>query len=256
MKLSIAVTVNDEEQYVYNLLQHLIQWAQSPPMGVEAEIVVAYDKGTPEILTYLRSYEMAFGHKFRVYQHSLNRNFAEHKNFLNSKCEGHWILQLDADEWVEGSLLDFFPLVIDANPLVEAYWIPRLNFIRGGLTSRHLARWGWTVQFSDDRTDNMPDTFAKDNPEAFKLLQDYDAIVQINETESSITYKIPYVCWPDPQMRLYKNAPHIKWTRPVHEQLTGYQNYSNLPFDPQYAIIHDKHIDRQEQQNALYETLQ
>jgi glycosyltransferase involved in cell wall biosynthesis len=135
MRLSLAVTVKDEWEYIQKLYPHLVSWMQNPPMGVDVEIVTVSDASPSVVKQFLFAFTAAFPTKFKVYDHALNGDFAEHKNFLNSKCTGDWILQIDADEWIDTGLLDFFPLVIDNNPDVEAYWIPRVNTVRG-LTSR------------------------------------------------------------------------------------------------------------------------
>ena len=64
-----------------------------------------------------------------------------------------------------------------------------------------------------------------------------------------------YVNWPDYQWRLYKNAKHIKWENRVHERLVGFNTLANLPSKPEYALNHPKTIERQEKQNALYDTI-
>jgi hypothetical protein len=62
--------------------------------------------------------------------------------------------------------------------------------------------------------------------------------------------------FPDYQLRLYRNNPEIKWTRKVHEQLVGYKKFAQLPANDEYCLHHPKTIERQEQQNKFYETLQ
>ena len=55
---------------------------------------------------------------------------------------------------------------------------------------------------------------------------------------------------------IYKNDPdRIKWTKPVHEQLVGYDKFASLPGNPEYCLYHPKDIKRQEKQNNFYETL-
>ena len=64
-----------------------------------------------------------------------------------------------------------------------------------------------------------------------------------------------WIQWPDPQWRIYKNTPDIKWKNKVHEILDGYKTYSCLPELEEYAIYHPKTIERQEQQNNFYNKL-
>lgn len=61
--------------------------------------------------------------------------------------------------------------------------------------------------------------------------------------------------WPDYQWRIWKNIPAIKWINKVHEQLTGFNSYSNLPDVVEMSLYHPKTIERQERQNNYYNTL-
>ena len=64
-----------------------------------------------------------------------------------------------------------------------------------------------------------------------------------------------WVNWADWQMRIYKNAPHIRWKNKVHEVLEGFKIHGMLPVEEEWALYHPKTIDRQERQNNYYESL-
>ena len=64
-----------------------------------------------------------------------------------------------------------------------------------------------------------------------------------------------WVNWADWQMRIYKNAPHIRWKNKVHEVLEGFKIHGMLPPEEEWALYHPKTIDRQEKQNNYYSTL-
>jgi GT2 family glycosyltransferase len=64
-----------------------------------------------------------------------------------------------------------------------------------------------------------------------------------------------WVNWADWQMRIYKNAPHIKWVNKVHEVLEGFKIHGMLPPEEEWALYHPKTIERQERQNNYYNTL-
>lgn len=64
-----------------------------------------------------------------------------------------------------------------------------------------------------------------------------------------------WVNFPDYQWRIYKNSPDIKWVNRVHERLEGYRMMSSLPSVEEFCLHHPKTIDRQERQNAYYESL-
>jgi len=64
-----------------------------------------------------------------------------------------------------------------------------------------------------------------------------------------------WVNWPDYQWRIYRNDPSIKWINKVHERLDGFKQYATLPMQEEFALYHPKTIERQEKQNAYYDTL-
>ena len=58
--------------------------------------------------------------------------------------------------------------------------------------------------------------------------------------------------YPDYQSRLYQNLPHIRYERRLHEKVEGFKSYVFIPPQKDYAIIHDKTIERQRKQNEFY----
>ena len=64
-----------------------------------------------------------------------------------------------------------------------------------------------------------------------------------------------YVNFPDYQSRIYRNSPDIKWVGKVHEYISGYKTIAQLPSIFYYSLYHPKTIEKQEQQNSLYNTL-
>ena len=64
-----------------------------------------------------------------------------------------------------------------------------------------------------------------------------------------------WVNWPDLQTRLYRRTSEIEWDGKVHERIKGYNTLTILPLEEEYALYHPKHIERQERQNAYYDTI-
>jgi hypothetical protein len=64
-----------------------------------------------------------------------------------------------------------------------------------------------------------------------------------------------WVNFPDYQTRLYRRTSEIEWQGKVHERIMGYNTLSVLPAEEQYCLYHPKKIDRQEKQNAYYDTI-
>lgn len=62
--------------------------------------------------------------------------------------------------------------------------------------------------------------------------------------------------WPDFQLRIYKNKPHLKWVGKVHETIVGFATYSEIPPDIESLhLLHKKTFEKQIKQNKFYETL-
>jgi len=147
MKISYAIPVCNEHIELQRLLQFLIS---KIPEG--DEIVVLCDEGntTVEVGKVLNKY----ADRVSIYENPLNKDFAQQKNYLSSKCTGDWIFLIDADEYPDEYLCSSLASIIEGNPEVEAYWVSRINTV-DGLTSEHIDKWRWNV--SDKGWVNFPD---------------------------------------------------------------------------------------------------
>jgi hypothetical protein len=202
MKISYGLTVCNEHEELKNLIEYLFKRIDS-----EDEIVVVYDQNrvTPEVLKVIEDYKA----EATSYPFDFQQNFLENKNFMNSKCTGNYIFQIDADEIPESFLVENLKSILEDNP-VDLLISPRKNLVKG-LTQEHIQKWRWNV----------------------------------NEQG--------WVNWPDAQKRIYKNTPEIKWSgHQVHGMVEGYKTFATLPFTEEWSIIHNKTIDRQENQNERY----
>jgi len=91
MKISYGITVCNEARE----LQHLIEFI-FPLIDREDEILIVYDDNrvTGEVLDVI-------GHHtdiVKAFPFDFQQNFLENKNYMNSKCTGDYIFQIDADE--------------------------------------------------------------------------------------------------------------------------------------------------------------
>ena len=213
MKISYLVTCSTETETLEKLLKRLSTFIQ----GKEDEIVVLTDgEVKPPTLDIVMKYR---GEKISMqfHSHPLNADYGVHKNFGNSKCTGDYIFQLDGDELPsEYTLGDNLREIIGLNPEVELIFVPRINDYRG-VKEDHARQWGWRL------------------------------------TPSPGCENRPIVNWPDYQGRIYKNIQdRIKWDRKLHEKITGHEKYSLLPPEEDYAIYHDKTIEKQLETNIRY----
>lgn len=148
MKLSYAILTHNEGECIELLLQTLIEYKDS-----NDEIVVVDDYSTDELtLQILQDYKKA-GH-IKLYQNKLCNNFANQKNFLNSKCTGDFIFNIDADEMVKPELIINLKAIIESNPSVDLYAIPRENIVEG-ITEEHIKKWNWILD--ENGFINFPD---------------------------------------------------------------------------------------------------
>ena len=61
-----------------------------------------------------------------------------------------------------------------------------------------------------------------------------------------------WVNYPDYQARVFRNREDIRWTRPLHEYITGCKTYSHLPPHEELSLYHPKTKEKQEEQNKFY----
>jgi len=208
MKVSYAVTVCDEFIEIQRLLNHLLQYKKT-----QDEIVVLVDlsknEPTSELLGYL--HKLSSSNSIKLVEDKFNNDFASWKNKLTQACTGDFIFQIDADEYLPEEFIDLLHQILEANPEVDLYYVPRINTV-SGLTEEHIQKWGWRVQ------------------------------------NGRVNY-------PDYQTRIYRNNSEVKWRNKVHEVIEGYRQFTVLPEVDALSLIHPKTIERQEKQNAYYESL-
>jgi glycosyltransferase involved in cell wall biosynthesis len=135
--ISIGITVCNE----YLELKTLLDFLQENALSDQYELIVQIDKDnyTDEVI------EVIVNRGVKHYFHPLNKDFASYKNELAKHCSGDFILQLDADEIVSIDFLRLIPEIIEANPEVDLYYIPRINTVEG-LTEEDVLKWGWKVK--------------------------------------------------------------------------------------------------------------
>lgn len=61
-----------------------------------------------------------------------------------------------------------------------------------------------------------------------------------------------YIMWPDYQSRIYKNKPHIKWERKLHETIVGFKEFTRIPAMEELSLYHTKTIEKQRKDNSRY----
>ena len=153
MTISYAIPVCNEYKEIEYLLNYL-----TTHIRIEDEIVIQCDQGntTPEVYEVLNRFAPDEGYlgNIRVIEHPLNGDFSSFKNNLKDNCLGDYIFQIDADEYPEEYLMKHVDWIINNNPDVDIFWVPRINKVKG-LTQKHVDEWGWRV--GPDGRVNFPD---------------------------------------------------------------------------------------------------
>jgi glycosyltransferase involved in cell wall biosynthesis len=201
--ISLAITVCNEYQELETLLDYLSDRALSP--DYEIAIQIDQNNHTDEVLSVI------INRGVKHWFFPLNKDFASYKNELAKHCSGEYIFQIDADEIPALELLTMLPSILESNPEVDVYLVPRINTV-SGITEEHIQKWRWNVK--GDR-----------------------------------------INFPDYQWRIYRNDKSIKWKNKVHEILEGYKQYTLLPAEDEFCLLHPKTIERQEKQNQFYNTI-
>ena len=93
-------------------------------------------------------------HEITFEQRHLLKDYAGQKNYLNRMCKGKYIVNIDADELPNKWLMKNIKEILEANPTIDLYWIPRVNTVEG-LTQEHIQKWGWQV--NEQGWVNFPD---------------------------------------------------------------------------------------------------
>ena len=138
MKLSYAITTHNETDSLLKLGNFIMDHKDE-----EDEIVILDDysdnEKTKEILESMVSiYEIKFD------QRDLNNDFATQKNYLTNMCSGDYIINIDADELPHKQLIKNIKPILESNPTVDLFWVPRVNTV-DGITQEHIDKWRWMV---------------------------------------------------------------------------------------------------------------
>lgn len=220
MKVSYLITCSTETTTLDKLFDAVI-----PTACKDDEIIILEDSSVDNPATedsIMRLFDVA---NSTWIKHPLNNDYGSHKNYGIQACSGDFIFQLDGDECPPEALLgENLHALLESNPQIEAYAVPRMNDFKG-VTEAHAKQWGWRLS--------------------------YNARPSLNDKTMG-----PLVNWPDYQWRIFKrDFPRISFTRRLHEKIEGYGASVALPADQDWALYHDKTIEKQIETNVRYNKL-
>ncbi|MCK9430939.1 MAG: glycosyltransferase [Candidatus Omnitrophica bacterium] len=141
--ISYAILAHNETFELKTLLNKLIGCVTD-----EDEIIIVLDKPTDEILDLIRVEFYKPNNFIKCFEHDLNFDFAQQKNFLFSKCTKDYIFNIDADEYPSDYLLSNIKSILESNSDIGVFHLPRINKVNG-ITQEHILRWNWRIDEND-----------------------------------------------------------------------------------------------------------
>lgn len=205
--ISYAICTHNEGMYIKNLLNRLCEYKSD-----NDEIVVVDDySDDPLTLSILEE----FKDKIILYKHSLDGDFAKHKNFLISKCTKGDIFVIDADEMLHINMLLTIKEILQLNPSIDLFYVPRINLVPGIENRPDLVqKWNWNLD--EQNRINFPDY----QPRIFKNKKGIEYVNKVHEIITGVS---------------------------THSFLPANEN--------DYCILHIKSLERQVFQNDFYNSL-
>lgn len=145
--ISYLVTAYNEHEELERLLVQLSNIARE-----EDEIILQLDlTATPEVREVAKNFDCNID---LLLNFPLNGDFATFKNNILDHASKDFRFLIDADETLHPWLAENLVSILEANPDVEMYYVPRINLVNG-LTEEHIQKWGWRLD--DQNKINFPD---------------------------------------------------------------------------------------------------
>ena len=138
MKISYSILTHNETTSLMKLIDFLLEYKDE-----EDEIVILDDYSDNEKTSAYLDVVCSIN-EIKFEQRHLLKDYAGQKNYLTRMCKGDYIFNLDADELPNKKLIKNIKMILEANPTIDLYWIPRVNTVEG-LTQEHIQKWGWQV---------------------------------------------------------------------------------------------------------------
>ena len=148
MKISYSILTHNETVSLMKLIDFLLEHKDE-----EDEIVILDDYSDNEKTSAYLDVVCSIN-EIKFEQRHLHKDYAGQKNHLTGMCKGLYIMNIDADELLTKYFMKNIKMVLEANPTIDLYWVPRVNTV-DGLTQEHIQKWGWQV--NDKGWVNFPD---------------------------------------------------------------------------------------------------
>lgn len=137
MKISYQILCKNEDTSLEKLLDFLVTHKRN-----EDEINVCRDSLGENPIT-LQVID-AFKDKINYFEREIIHTIHNQKNWLAEQASGDYLFYLDADELLYEEFINALPTIIETNPDVDIYFLPRINIVEG-ITQEYINQRGWQV---------------------------------------------------------------------------------------------------------------
>lgn len=145
VNISYCISVCNEAEELNKLLGQII-----PNIDSEDELIILVDtsKITSEVSQVISNHR-SLRPDIQLVGAELNGDFATFKNNFVTSATKDMIWQLDADELLNDEMFISLKSIIDFNPQVDMFLVPRINIVKGiGLT--YIQKWRWQVSKNEN----------------------------------------------------------------------------------------------------------
>lgn len=132
--ISFCVTAWNEHVELDRVLTQLLKYKRE-----EDEVVVQVDITVTEEVK-----DVVAKHGLLLHVYPLNGDFATFKNHIKSLATKDYYFLIDADEYLTDTLMLNLGEVLELNPDIPIFAVPRINTVEG-LTQEHIDKWRWRV---------------------------------------------------------------------------------------------------------------
>lgn len=172
--ISFAISACTEHVELERLLDQINSFIKP-----EDEVVLQLDlTATEEVKKIAEKYNVNTKYEYHRIHYPLNGDFSSFKNNLKNHCTRDIFIMIDADEYLSEGLLENIHEILELNPEVDLFSVPRINTVFNiGLS--HVEQWGWNISKNENYISERE--LDMDNPielDHYNLLKKYNLIIE------------------------------------------------------------------------------
>ena len=132
MKLTVLVLTFNEELHLARCLQSIL------PLTNDIVVVDCFSQD--------QTIAIAKQYGARVLERAWENNHSTQVNWALTQlpADTEWVMRIDADEYLKEELIANLHLILQQNPTIDVFLLPRINTIEG-LTQKHIDLWRWNL---------------------------------------------------------------------------------------------------------------